>query len=85
MIFGSLIIGSLLGFFYGLVFALQQRRVFSLAHLGQKTIFTTFLFSGVRLTIFALSVFYVLHSPSINLILVILSFMVTAWYCILYN
>ena len=79
MILKSLILGSFIGFLYGLFFVIQQRRVF---FNGKKTLFTTLLFSNLRLIFFALSVFYILHLPSINLILVLISFILTTWYYI---
>jgi len=72
----SIILGLSLGTLYGLFFVLQQRRALSLdrASFAQHMIKAIF-FSMMRFTLCALGVIYVLHSSSINLILVIISFL----------
>jgi hypothetical protein len=83
MIALSLIIGCSIGLVYGLSFALQQRRVF-LDHTTspKSSILIALFLLSFRLIFFALTLLYILHLPSINLILILMSFIVTVWYCI---
>jgi Ca2+/Na+ antiporter len=80
----SIILGSLIGILYGLFFVTQQRRALSLdrtsfAHHLAKSV----LFSLARLIILAIAMVYILHSSSINLILLLLSFL-TSFFIISY-
>jgi hypothetical protein len=79
----SIALGSLIGILYGLSFVNQQKRALSIKH----TTFTRHLISAIvlssaRCTIFALCIVYILHSPSINPILILLSFALTLWYIV---
>lgn len=85
MILQSLLIGCLLGLVYGLFFVIQQRRVFLDSTLiNHKVALLTILLSTTRLAFFGISLFYILHLRSINLILMLLSFFTTVL-CIITN
>lgn len=82
----SLAFGIALGFVYGLFFVLQQKRAFSssiIVHNRYKFIIATLFFFSMRIMIFIVSLFYILHSSSINLILVLMSFVITVLIVIL--
>ncbi len=77
----SLILGLSIGTVYGLFFITQQRRALSLertsfAHHLMKSV----IFSVARLTILAVAMVYILHSSSINPILVLISCVLAFWF-----
>lgn len=83
--FSSLIIGSLIGCVYGLFFVLQQKRAFSSKQLqkNSKQFIAALLLTVTRFVLLGGCLYYLLHSPSINFILILLSCMVTFWFIVL--
>ena len=83
----SLIVGCFIGLFYGHVFLIQRRRVFSFDHTKIPSTGILMLRSGavtfVRIIGLALIWYGILLTPTINFILVILSFCGTFWWMIL--
>jgi len=85
MVLLSLTIGTFLGLIHGLLFVAQQKRALFYASpisMKKDMIAMSLFFSCIRLAFFSVSFFYILHYGSINLILVLISFMVTAWFYI---
>jgi len=79
----SIALGLLIGTLYGLFFVIQQRRalVFNRSTFTNHLIISV-LFSFIRFALFALCMVYILHSSSINLILVLISFILAFWYIV---
>jgi len=77
------IIGLIAGLLYGLSFVLFQRRVFSSDHTSNIKKYSH-LFLVLRILVLMLFGFYLLHSPQIASILVmVLSFVIAFWLVIL--
>jgi hypothetical protein len=85
-IFLSTALGLIIGFFYGLSFVLQRRRVllyFSTPAPSFNKRFSAFIFAAMRVAFIALVAYYLLPIQSINFILVMLTFLVAFWLVIL--
>lgn len=79
----SIALGLLIGIIYGLFFVTQQRRAFSLDQpTFTRHLITSLLLSTLRFTILAFCMVYILHSPSINPILILLSAPLAFWYIV---
>lgn len=84
----SAFVGLILGFIYGLFFLFGMRRVLLLEnttsdpHL-KKTSLISFVSAISRITILAVIAWLLLRIPSINFVMVLLSFLVTFWLVIL--
>ncbi|HZW60696.1 MAG TPA: hypothetical protein VFF04_00560 [Candidatus Babeliales bacterium] len=82
-IFLSIITGIISGIIYGLFFLLQRRRVFSLDATSYRFHALNVIFSATRILLLAVVWYYLLLSPSINLILLVTSFLGVFWLTIL--
>jgi hypothetical protein len=78
-----ILIGSILGMIYGLLFLLQKRGAFSMILTEEELdrrkwfpaiIVKTFVWTLLRLFVLAVAMFYLLPLPTIPLILVLISF-----------
>ena len=74
----SLILGSCAGLIYGLFFFHQRRRVL-LSNKQRQPLRTAIAYGIARLITIALLWFIVLHYPTLNPILVLVSFLITFW------
>lgn len=80
-IFHALLMGTVLGIFYGLSFVMQQRRVFYSKTPSRKHMMVPFI---VRIMILIGFGYYLLHSPShLFILVVIVSFLLAFWLVIL--
>lgn len=79
----SIPLGLLIGIIYGLFFVTQQRRAFSFNQTTfTRHLATSLLLSMFRFTILAFCIVYILHSPTINPILILLSSTLAFWYIV---
>lgn len=82
--FLSAVLGLLLGSFHGLSFLLTRRRVFSSEGAHKRNLRIASLSSSIlRLLFLAILFFYLLRSPSIHFILLIIGFFIAFWSLIL--
>lgn len=87
-ILGSIFVGIAAGTLHG--FAFFQRNLTpstsqgkSFKELRKRQFVASFLFAFVKITLIAALLFYILHTESMNIILVMLSFLISFWFVIL--
>ena len=82
--FISIIIGISVGYFYGLSFVIQQRKSFFIQQFHRRRQFIfSFCLSIGRLLLLCGCFGYLLHSPAIHSILLVVSFMGAFWFIVL--
>ncbi len=79
----SILLGSVIGYIYWLLFVTQQRRAFFPGEQNQKRFAISIFLAITRVAMLGGCMFYLLRSPSINLILVLISCMLTFWFIII--
>jgi hypothetical protein len=77
---GTLVVGSIGGFLYGLLFSQSYARVFFMKLTPTKSI----IFSCIRHGLLGFTIMYLLHSTLLGSILVGISFLLAFWIAVLY-